>query len=448
MTHKSNRRQFIQATSALAGFQILPSGLLANSPNGKLCTAHIGVGGKGNTDTNSTASDSRVQVLGLCDVDKGRLESFGKKKGKKAAADSSKFKDAKRFQDYREMISALGDKVDALTISTPDHTHYPATLAAMELGKHVYTQKPLTNNLFEARHLMETARAKGVVTQMGIQNKSTYGYRLSKRIIQDGIIGKVSKVFVWSFKDWGYDGEPYTGEDSVPEGLDWNLWLGNAPERPYLKGKYHPSNWRRIIDFGCGTLGDMGIHIFDTPYDSLALGAPKWVKAECREPNHFSLPTKCKVTYGFEPTQYTTKDFQWTWCDGKYSPPSGDPDLELPEGHDLPKQGALFVGEKGRMLLPHIAGPQFFPRSLLQGFVKPDIPTRVSHYTQWIDAIFGKGDKPSANFDYAAPMSETVLLGVVANHHPGQKLEWDSCQASFPNFPDADKHVKKEYRKF
>jgi predicted dehydrogenase len=438
----TTRRKFLIATSALAGFQILPSGLLANSPNGKLCTAHIGVGGKGSVDTSSIAADSRTQVIGLCDVDKNRLDGKGKR------GLSAKFPDALKFRDYREMLSALGDKVDALSISTPDHTHYPATLAAMGLGKHVYTQKPLTNNLSEARHLMETARAKDVVTQMGIQNKSTYGYRMSKRFIQDGIIGKVSKVYVWSYKDWGYDGAPYTGEDPVPAYLDWNLWLGTAPEHAFLEGKYHPGNWRRIIDFGCGTLGDMGVHIFDTPFDALALKAPKWVMAEAREPNHFSLPTKCKVSYGFEPTQYTTKDFQWTWYDGQYSPPSGSPDLKLPEGEEFPNQGAMFVGEKGRMLLPHIAGPRFFPKSIYETLKKGDIPQRVNHYTQWIDAIFGSGEKPSANFDYAAPMSETVLLGVVANQHPGQKLEWDSCQARFPNFPEAEKFVKREYRKF
>jgi len=440
MNHKTTRRQLLQTTSVLAGFQILPSGLLANSPNGKLCTAHIGVGGKGSTDTRSIASDSRSEVLGLCDIDSKRLEGAAKK-----------YKGTKTFQDYREMLTSLGDKIDAVSISTPDHTHYPATLAAMEMGKHVYTQKPLTNNLAEARHLMEVAREKKVVTQMGIQNKSTYGYRMSKRFIQDGVIGKVSKVYVWSFKDWGYDGEPYKGEDPVPDYLDWNLWLGSAPVHPFLKGKYHPGNWRRIIDFGCGTLGDMGIHIFDTPFDALALTAPTWVKTECRKPNHFSLPTKNVVKYGFEGTQYTTKDFEWIWYDGKYAPPKpdGNPDLELPEGLDLPRQGAMFVGEKGRMLLPHIAGPQFFPKSIYKTLIKPDIPTKVNHYTQWMDAIYGKGDAPSANFDYAAPMCETVLLGVVAGRFPGKTLNWDGCKMECTNLPEANQYVaKRKLRKY
>ncbi|MCB1124826.1 MAG: gfo/Idh/MocA family oxidoreductase, partial [Verrucomicrobiae bacterium] len=193
---------------------------------------------------------------------------------------------------------------------------------------------------------------------MGIQNKATTGYRMATRFIRDGVIGKISKVYVWSFKDWGYDGAPYTGEDPVPDYLDWNLWLGTAPVRPFLEGKYHPGQWRRMMDFGCGTLGDMGVHIFDTPFDSLGLEPPIWVEATCREPNNFSLPTQTTVRYGFKPTALTTKDFEWTWYDGAMAPPEG-PDLVLPNDEALPDQGAMFIGEKGRMLLPHIAGPRF-----------------------------------------------------------------------------------------
>ncbi|MEM0895969.1 MAG: Gfo/Idh/MocA family oxidoreductase, partial [Verrucomicrobiota bacterium] len=334
------------------------------------------------------------------------------------------------------------------SISTPDHTHYPATLAAIERGMHVYTQKPLTNNIAEARHLMEVAQEKKVATQMGTQNKSSLGYRTATHFIRDGVLGKVSKVYVWSYKDWGHDGAPYTGEDQVPDYLDWNLWLGTAPEHSFLEGKYHPSNWRRIIDFGCGTLGDMGIHIFDTPYGSLGLKAPKWIKTECREPNQFSLPLKSKVTYGFEPTEYTTSDFEWHWFDGSWAPPTGDPDLELPDGQSLPDQGALFVGEKGRMLLRHVSGPQFFPRSIYESLVKPDLPKKVDHYANWIDAIYDNGKKPSANFDYAAPLTETVLLGCVAGRFTGERMEWDTEKAEFPNFPEANQFVKRELRKF
>ncbi|MEM7700131.1 MAG: Gfo/Idh/MocA family oxidoreductase, partial [Verrucomicrobiota bacterium] len=238
-----SRRDLLKRGAAAGGLLILPSGLRSNSPNGRICTAHIGTGGKGNTDTSSIGSHDNVEVLGLCDVDPLR----GKVEEKLAQYTSAKF-----YQDYREMLSELGDRVDAVSISTPDHTHYPATLAAMELGKHVYTQKPLTHKLSEARHLAELAAEKGLATQMGIQNQSKMAYRLTRQWVQDGLIGKVSKIYVWSFKNWGYDGSPYADSDPIPEQLDWDLWLGTAPERPFVGKVYHPGQWRRIVDFGCG----------------------------------------------------------------------------------------------------------------------------------------------------------------------------------------------------
>lgn len=446
MTQQLSRRNFIKANSALAGFFILPSGLLSNSPNSRLCTAHIGTAGKGRTDVKQIAADPRTEVVGLCDVDLLRINGIDPRR-KNQNTEPHNFPSARTFQDYREMLSELGDKIDAVSISTPDHSHYPATLAAMQLGKHVYTQKPLTNNISEARHLMKVARTQKVVTQMGIQNKATTGYRMATRFIRNGAISRVSKVYVWSHKDWGHDGAPYPGEDPVPENLDWNLWLGTAPKHPFLEGKYHPGNWRRIMDFGCGTLGDMGVHIFDTPFASLGLEPPIWAEATCRGPNHFSLPTQSVVRYGFKPTALTTKDFQWTWYDGDKSPPTG-PDLALPDGQELPKQGAMFVGEEGRMLLPHIAGPQFLPKSIKEHLVKPDLPRIVNHYGQWIDAIFGSDTVPAANFDYSGKMVEAVLLGVIAGRYPGQIINWDTKKAKVTNIPEANKFVKQTHRKF
>ena len=196
-----SRRKFVKSTAAGSSFFILPSGLRANSPNSRICTAHIGTGGKGNTDTNSIGAHEHVEVLGLCDVDPKRGK-FAKKQKQHTSA--------KGYQDYREMLAELGDKIDAVSISTPDHTHYPATLAAMNLGKHVYTQKPLTHKLSEARELAELADEKGLATQMGIQHQSSLAYRLTRQWVQDGLLGKISKVYVWSYKNWGYDGDPYT----------------------------------------------------------------------------------------------------------------------------------------------------------------------------------------------------------------------------------------------
>ena len=253
---------------------------------------------------------------------------------------------------------------------------------------------------------------------MGIQVHSTISYRMATHFLRTGAIGKISKVYVWSGKNWGYDGEPFAGEDSVPGNLKWDLWLGPAAKRLYLNGKYHPDQWRKLLDFGCGTLGDMGVHIFDTPYNALELTAPDWVESTCREPNGFTHPTKCIVRYGFPETKYTTKELLWTWYDGKYAPPKeGNPDLKMPKGQKLPKQGAMFVGEEGRIVLGHISGPRFLPKTIFSKLKKPKLE-KIDHYHQWIDAILGKA-KTSTGFDYSAPLTETLLLGV-----SGKQFSW------------------------
>ena len=446
MKHTLSRRNFIKANSAIAGFSILPSGLWSNSPNSKLQTAHIGIGGKGWTDTTQIAADDRTHVVGICDVDLRHLDGKDPRQVRRGREPLT-FSSAKKFQDYREMLSELGDTIDAVSISTPDHTHYPATLAAMELGKHVYTQKPLTHNIDEARHLMEVARENKVVTQMGIQNKAREAYRLATHFIRDGVIGKIAKVYVWSHKDWGHDGAPHPGQDPVPDYLDWNLWQGTAPTRSFLEGKYHNGQWRRIIDYGTGTLGDMGVHIFDTPFDSLRLEPPVWAEATCRAPNNFSLPTQSKVQLGFRPTPLTTKNFEWTWTDGAMSPPDG-PDMQLPKEEKLPQQGAMFIGEEGRMLLGHVNGPRFFPKSIYEKLEKPDLGPPVNHYTQWIDAIYGSDKKPVAHFDYSGKMIEAVLLGVIAGRYPGKRIEWDSAKGEVTNLPEANQFVAMRHRKY
>ena len=327
----NTRRDFIKSSAAVGSFFILPSGLRAKSPNSKICTAHIGTGGKGRIDTMYLAKHSNVEVIGLCDVDyaHGKMDTWSKQ-----------FKSATAFQDYREMLAKLDDKIDAVSISTPDHTHYPATMDAMERGKHIYLQKPLTHKLKEARQLAEFAAKKGLTTQMGIQNQSREAYRLARHYIQEGLIGKVSKVYVWSFKTWGYDGEPFKEKSEVPGTLDWNLWLGTAPMHDYVSKVYHPGQWRKLLDFGCGTLGDMGIHIFDTPFKALDLKDPKWVEADCREPNGFGHAEKNMVRYGFNPSKYTTDDFTFTWWDGADAPRhKNNPDLMLPNGDELTQAG-------------------------------------------------------------------------------------------------------------
>ena len=434
----STRRSFIKTSAAVGSFFVLPSGLLSKSPNSRLCSAHIGTGGKGRTDTTQLANHERVQVLGLCDVDRNRGQ---------ADAYLKKHTSAKFWQDYREMLAELGDKIDVVSVSTPDHTHYPATMAAMELGKHVYTQKPLTHKLAEARQLAEFAAEKKLTTQMGIQNQSRAPYRLTRHYIKEGIIGKVSKVYVWSFKNWGYDGKPHTEASPIPESLDWNLWLGTAPERPFVNKVYHPGQWRKILDYGCGTLGDMGIHIFDTPFKSLDLTDPLWVEAECRAPNGYGHAEQNKVHYGFKPTQYTTDKFTFTWWDGEGAPRhDGNPDLILPNGDKLPKQGALYVGEGGRMVLPHCGMPTFYPDTIMDQ-VDQKAFAGVNHYTQFLDAIEGN-DKTLAGFDYAGPLAEALCLGVVACQFPGKRLNWNSKKMKVTNLAAANPLLEGKYRKF
>ncbi|MCA9116597.1 MAG: Gfo/Idh/MocA family oxidoreductase [Planctomycetaceae bacterium] len=432
MSRSLHRRDFLKTSAALAAYGALPAVGRTASPGSKLRTAHVGVGGMGGSDLRSIASHPQVEVAALCDVDSARLEAAAKL-----------FPQARTFRDYREMFAAMGDKVDAAAVSTPDHTHAPAAMTALNHGKPVYCQKPLTHEVHEARQLRLAAAEKDLPTQMGIQVHAHPAYRRATQMIQDGVIGKVSRVLAWSNKNWGYDGPAFTKFDEVPETLAWNLWLGTAEERPFKKSVYHPGSWRRLVDFGTGTLGDMGVHIFDTPYRALQLTAPLWARTTCREPTGVGHPEKNTVEYEFPGTQYTTSTMRWSWFDGADAPPPADK-LGLPEGFKLPGQGSLFVGEGGSLLLPHVSEPQVFADGKLREVTRPEI-SPLNHYHQWVDACLGKGE-PSAHFGYAGPLTEALLLGVVANRFPGQKLQWDADQLQVTNLPAASELLRKTPR--
>ncbi len=445
-----NKRDFLKHSIALSSFVLLPSGVWAYTKNQKrLRTAHIGVGGMGAEDLLAISSHTSVDVVALCDVDANNLSVAG-----------TKFPKAKQYKDYRVLLKAMENEIDAVIVSTPDHTHAPAAMMAMELNKPVYCQKPLTHHVTEARAMRKLAESKNLVTQMGIQVHSFYDYKLATLLIQSGIIGKVSAVHAWSPKNWGYDGAIPIGEDPVPTHLDWNLWLGTAAERPYKEGVYHPGNWRKLVDYGCGTLGDMGVHIFDTPYNALALDVPKTIKNECRPPNGYSFPEHNTVTYEFPGTVYTTTNFKWIWYDG-VGAPSAAPELELPNKETLPDQGALFVGEKGKLLLPHFMQ---LPRLIVDGaYQEMDITTITEehqlgapirnydtegkkHYHQFVDACLGKG-KCTAPFSYAARLTETILLGVIAGRFPNTTLHWDAKTGQFAEAA-ANAYLDGTYREF
>ena len=333
------------------------------------------------------------------------------------------------------------------------------------------------------------AEKNQLVTQMGIQVHSFYDYKLATLLIQSGIIGKVHTVHAWSPKNWGYNGDLPEGSDPIPETLDWNLWLGTSKERPYKEGFYHPGNWRKLIDYGCGTLGDMGVHIFDTPYNALALDVPLTIKNECRQPNTLGYPENNVVTYEFPQTEYTAETLTWMWYDGPGAPRDHE-DLKLPginssdmdtseddqsledkmsldakiaEEGQLPEQGAMFVGEKGRLLLPHFMQ---LPKKIVDG-AYVDISSEIAaiseahnlgkpvrnyasegpkHYHEFVDACLGRGTC-SAPFSYASKLTETILLGVIAGRFPDQTLHWDSSSAKFEE-DEANIYLKGTYRAF
>jgi len=444
------KRDFIKTSAALAGTALLPSSIFAMTKGTKrLRTAHIGVGGMGAADLKSIASHEAVDVIALCDVDQNNLN-----------AAQQLYPNAKTFSDYRDLLKNVADEIDAVVVSTPDHTHAPASLLAMEMDKPVYCQKPLTHYVSEARAMRQLAEKKNLVTQMGIQVHSFYDYKLATLLIQSGIIGKVHKVHAWSPKNWGYDGPVPKGEDPVPNHLDWNLWLGTSPERPYKETVYHPGNWRKLVDYGCGTLGDMGVHIFDTPYNALALDVPMTIQNKCRKPNGFGFPENNNVTYTFPGTKYTAETLTWVWSDGPGAP-SSNKELKLPNKDKLPLQGAMFIGEKGRLLLPHfmelpklivdgayqeIEVSKYDPNGSLgttQNDYERDAP---KHYHQFVDACLGK-DQVSAPFSYAARLTETILLGVIAGRFPNKTLHWDSEKALFKE-EEANVFLSGSYRDF
>ena len=347
------KRDFLKTSLAAVSTVFLPKSIMAMGiTENKLRTAHIGIGGMGSADLKSITSHPDVLVVGLCDVDSNAIRKA-----------SEIHPNAKTYKDYRVMLKEMANEIDAVIVSTPDHTHAPASIMAMEMDKPVYCQKPLAHHVSEVRAMRKIAEEKNLVTQMGIQVHSFYDYKLATLLIQSGIIGKVSRVRAWSPKNWGYDGLKPNGSDLVPSTLDWNLWLGTAEERPFKENVYHPANWRKLIDFGCGTLGDMGVHIFDTPYNALALDVPNTIKNRCRKPNGFGYPEKNEVIFTFPGTQYTTENFEWVWHDGKGAP-KPHKELRLPNKEKLPLQGAMFMGEKGRLLLPHFMES---PRLIVDG---------------------------------------------------------------------------------
>ncbi len=403
------------------------------APLTELRVACVGVGGMGGADMDNIAGRPGVKIVALCDVDGGRL-----------AEGAKKHPSARTYADWRQMLDREARECDAVTVGTPDHMHAPIAMSAILRGKHVYVQKPLAHEIFEVRQLHRAARRMGVVTQMGIQCHSNTPYRQATLILRDGVIGRIKAVHVWSNRPgWPQGGARPAGADPVPKDLAWDLWLGVAPERPFVRDAYHPFKWRGILDFGTGALGDMGCHILDTPMAALKLGAPRAVRSEGPGVTADMHPAWEIVHYEFAGTEYTAGSvLPMTWYDGGRKPDAAL--APLPAGQELPENGALFIGEKGVMLLPHEGGARLLPEGDFRGVKRPQVPPG-DHWAQWVEACLGRGE-PSAAFDFAAPLTEAVLLGTLSARFPGRRLAWDSMRLKVSGDAAATGFVRRAYR--
>ncbi|MBL9171035.1 MAG: Gfo/Idh/MocA family oxidoreductase [Verrucomicrobiales bacterium] len=435
-----SRRRFLKTTtaSALALPWFVPR-LISAPPSNRVLHASFGAGGMARADLSELIKHPNVQLTAVADVEPA-----------KAADLKQKFPELRVYQDWRQLLEKEKE-LTSVNVSTPDHMHAAMGMSAMRHGLHVYGQKPLTHDIYETRRLTEFAREKKLVTQMGIQIHSSGEYRAAVRMVQEGVIGKIKEVHTWSSKKWGDTEAKPDRVDPIPAGFDWDLWLGVCADRPFIgDGWYHPGNWRKRLDFGTGTFGDMGCHIYDPVFKALALTAPLSVRSEGPSPNAHSWAVDAVIHYVFPGTQFTEgKTVKVTWYDGDQRPPKEIQSLVKPavvssERPWLPDQGSIFIGTKGVMLLPHIDRPKLFPVDQYAGMEKPKME-RAHHWHQFVDAILGK-DKTQANFDYAGPLTEAVLLGSVATRFPHTTLQWNARKLTF-DVKEANPFVRRTYRK-
>ncbi len=429
MSTPLHRRKFLQGTAA-AGTAFFVPGLAgpvrAQGANEKLNVGIIGAGGRGAANLRGVSSQN---VVALCDVDDERLS--------KAAREYPK---AATFQDFRKLLELPG--LDAVTVSTPDHMHAFATVAALQLGKHVYCEKPLTHSVYEARRIAEVAAGKKLATQMGNQGHSSTTSRRIVELIRSGALGQIREVHAWTNRPvWPQGLERPADTPPTPGSVNWDLWLGSAPERPYNPA-YHPFKWRGWWDFGTGALGDMACHVLDAAFWALKLGAPISVEAEGPKPHAETAPKWMLIQYEF-PARGDLPPVKLTWYDGGKLPPA-----EWFDGETVNDNGTLYVGERGKLYVPSEYSGAFklLPKERFAGFQPPapSIPDSPGHHAEWIAAC-KSGSPTGSNFAYATALTEAVLLGNVA-YRCGEKLTWDSAALRATNCPQAEGFVKREYR--
>lgn len=430
---QSSRRQFLKQAAVAFAAPAFIRNLSAAAPLETVRHASFGAAGMAGADLGAIASHTKVKLVCVAEVDLAR-----------AADVKQRFPDCRVYQDWREMLDKEHKNLDCVNVSTPDHMHAPMGMASMQLGLHVYGQKPLTHDVYESRKLAEFAKEKKLVTQMGIQVHSSAAYRSAAELIQGGAIGKVKAVHTWSSKKWGDPSNLPDREDAIPETLNWDLWLGIAAKRPYINGYYHPGDWRRRLDFGTGTFGDMGCHIFDPVFKALALTAPLTVKSTGPAPNAVNWANDAIVHFTYPETKFTIGPVvPITWYDGDQRPPREVLEPVLGK-HSLPDQGSIFLGEKGALLLPHVAAPILLPEEKYTGYERPQLAD-LNHWHQFVDAVRGEG-QTLAPFSYAGPLTESILLGGVATHYPNETLEWNAADLKFTNLDAANQHIRRNYR--
>lgn len=426
MSRTTHRREFLK-TSGLAAAGFWVAGTVpaqeSKSPNERLKMASIGIGGKGQSDSDDAAKHG--DMVAICDVDKNRLRGAQKR-----------FPKAKCFTDFRKMLDDMGDSIDAVTVSTPDHMHAPASLMAMRKGIHCFCQKPLTRTIYEARLMGQVARENQLATQMGNQGTASDSLRRSAHWLKNGAIGTVKELHIWTdrasspHRHWWPQGVDRPAPSDPPEHLPWDLWLGVAPERPYAAG-YHPFAWRGWWDFGTGALGDIACHTVSMPFMGLDLRNPISAEAKTSGHNHDSFPAWSIITFEFAATE-SRPALNLIWYDGGKLPPT-----ELLGGREPGPNGSLAIGDKGILL----------NNELLDGGepVEVSFPHSPGHFEEWIRAIRG-GEPAMSNFpDYAGPLTESVLLGNLAIWC-GQKVEWDGVNMKAKNVDGLEPMIKPTYR--
>ncbi len=428
-----SRRSFLKHLGlAAAASPFITSGWAARSPNSVVRHASFGASGMAWSDLTEFAKFKSFELAAVAEVDLARTVELRKR-----------FPSARIYQDWRVLLDREAKRIDSVNVSTPDHMHAPIGMSAMQLGKHVYGQKPLAHDLHEVRKMTEFACTSQVVTQMGIQIHATSHYRLAKLLIRGGAIGRVKEVHSWCPKSWGDPDPRPDRSDPVPPGMAWDLWLGTAPSRPFLgDAYYHPANWRKRLDFGTGTFGDMGCHILDPVFDALDLTSPISVRSEGPAPNQWNWAIDSRIHYVFPRTFYTADaTLNVTWYDGAQKLPADV--LAILEGDEQPNTGSIFIGTQGTLVLPHVARPLLYPDKKFKDFKYPQAESG-DHWGEFLEACQGE-TRTSAGFGYSGPLTESVLLGGVASRFPNTTLKWNAGKLEF-DVREANQFVRRDYR--